>query len=255
MFAHARAACLTCSCCGVLDVCRADHRLLRMVAPHVSSPPAHPACHTCPQEEQQQQEEELTPDELGLPVLELFIRRTEDGGYEQQVGSSVCTIIAGVLKPADRWVGKPAVARLACCWAPHPGWSPLGNRTLCRMHDSHTCAISCPRVLQAVALFAPDQPSDDDEQPEGLAAEEVAKGIAEMIVTGGGCLLLRCLLLRCRWLLLLLLLVLPCLLVVISPVRGELFRVRTRAAHPLVNTRPAVPPHFLTPQTPATAAW
>lgn len=156
-----------------------------MLCPHILSPPAHPSCHTCLQEEEQQQEEELTPDELGLPVLELFIRRTEDGGYEQQVGSSLRGIIAGLLE-ACRWFGRPAVARLICCWAPHPGWPPLGNRRLCRKHDSHTCAISCPRVLQAVALFAPDQPSDDDEQPEALAAEEVAKGIAEMIVTGGG---------------------------------------------------------------------
>ena len=38
------------------------------------------------QEQEEEQQEELTPEDYGMPVMELFVRGTEDGGYEQQVG-------------------------------------------------------------------------------------------------------------------------------------------------------------------------
>lgn len=45
-----------------------------------------------------------------------------------------------------------------------------------------------------MALFAPELPTDEGEQPESLAEQEVANGIVEMIATGGcsSCCLRRC---------------------------------------------------------------
>lgn len=40
------------------------------------------------QEQQEEQQQELGPEDYGMPVMELFVRETEDGGYEQQVGAA-----------------------------------------------------------------------------------------------------------------------------------------------------------------------
>lgn len=172
------------SCCGVVDVCRADHRLLRMLCPHIMSPPARrPATPACRRRSSSRRRSLLLTSlgcqcwscSFGAPRTAAMSSRWAAACvpsslvcWSLQMGWQACNCQVGLL--------FSTASRLVASWEPQAVQKARSTQLV----------ISCPRVLQAVALFAPDQPSDDDEQPEGLAAEEVAKGIAEMIVTGGG---------------------------------------------------------------------
>lgn len=59
--------------------CRQHVHLPAWPLPRLPAEPAVPAA-----QDEEEEQEELTPDEVGLPVLELFIRRDGDG-YEHQV--------------------------------------------------------------------------------------------------------------------------------------------------------------------------
>ena len=117
----------------------------------------------------------LRPDDLGLPVLELFLRRGVDGrGYDQQVGRQRSSL--------------PPPPLAACACAAHRGLQRAAARAAGR--GLPRCAIrraAAPSdvAVQAVALYSPDAALMAEQQQEVADAEAVASTLVDLISTGG----------------------------------------------------------------------